>query len=186
MSAIFHSLNSLDFLLIGTWAVFVFAGFMRGFARTLAGIIGVLISVIGALVCTGFLSPMAAAFVRRLLVQGLAQHLSFSSDMLDQIAGAVVAVMQTSLLRTVVFSLCYLIFITLWLYACNYLGVLARFNSLKKLDQVAGAVIGGAKGAVVLCVIVFALGQFQILPESVMDASLFVSKVSAFVEALIG
>lgn len=186
MTDFFHILSALDFLLIAAMIAYIIVGFLRGFARTLAGIVGVMVSVIAAVLGAAVLTPYAASLLRSVLAQGLASHLSGSEEALDQIAGAVVAVVQNGFLRTAVYLICYLLAMLFWQYACNYSKVLTKFHSIKTMDQAAGALVGAAKGFIVLSVIIYVVGRFHILPASILENSQVIQRVSGVLQALVG
>lgn len=186
MSDVLHSLNYLDFMILGVMCLFFAAGIQRGFARTLAGLVGVALAVVGGTLGQEVLMPKLVGFLRIILVQGLASQLNGSPDFLDQIAGAVVAVLEGTILRTMLFLLCYLGIIALWLYACSYLTLLTKFKGIQKLDKTVGGLIGLVKGFLVLCVAFYVLRRFGIIPVKTLEASYFISKVTAFLSALAG
>lgn len=186
MSELIHDLGYLDFMLLGCMGVFAAFGFMRGFARTLAGVVGAAISVVGAFLGAGLLTSQLASYLRGILAQGLASQISGSQELLDQLAGSAVIVLQSTILRPMVFILCYLLIMVFWLYACNNLNVLAKFHSLKKLDQFVGALCGLAKGFIVLCVSIYGMKRFGVLPHQVLDDSILVQRVTAIFLALAG
>lgn len=184
MVALIHSLNVLDFVILGVLIVFFVAGIQRGFARTLAGVVGVLVSLVGAFFGTGLLLPVVSQFLRRILAQGLASQLSGSQETLSQIAGAVVTVLENSVLKSIIFVLCYFVVITVWLYACNYLSILNKFHGLQKFDQLVGGLLGIVKGIILLSIVLYALSHLGFLPDSMLDGSILVQKATFFVDAV--
>lgn len=186
MQSIFNLFNLMDFLLMVTIILFAVFGALRGFARTLAGAVGILVSMLGGLIGMGTLSDSAAKLIRVSLAQKLPSYFAGSSDYFDQIGGVVADILKVSMLKPILFTLFYLLTLCLWMYACSYTKLLTNFHSLQKLDQAAGVLAGVLKGFLFLCVVFNILSSLQVLPDALMKGSFFLQKASGLLHALAG
>lgn len=186
MSAILHSMSALDYLLTGAMLILVLIGAKRGLAPTMAGFVGTVLATVCGILGSALLTNRLASVLRMILAQGLASYMSYSQDFLDQTAGAAVAVMQGNILKPIVFSLCYLLVSTLWLYACGFPKVMGKFKPAAKFNEILGALMGAAKGFLILCALVYVIRGMRMLPSDVINSSFLIQRIGSFLKALAG
>ena len=172
-----------DYIILVFLALSLIVGARRGFARTAGGVVGVLMSLIAAIVCSGTLTTRLALTLRPLAEASLLEQLSgvlpVGAETLSHEAAAVLMnTLEAPVLKPVVFVIAFLAVQVLWLYACSYLGLLERFPVVKKFTQLAGAALGLLKGVVILAVAVYLLSRLGILSDQQLHGSFLLGRFS--------
>ena len=178
-----EKLTLIDYLILAFLVVSVIVGGRRGFARTAAGVVGVLLSVIGATICSGTLTQALTEALEPLMAstlqEQLAQYLPVGSDALSSGAAPVLlGTIQAVILKPAVFVIAFLLIQVIWLYACSYLSLLDRFPPIKKFNQLMGALLGLLKGVVILAVVLSILTRFGVITADQLHSSFLLGQAT--------
>lgn len=178
------NLNVLDYIVIFLLVLFTIVGARRGFARSAAGTVGILLSLIGAIACAGTLTPQLTNCLKGVISDTLEAQLSAylpagSGLVSSEVASVVMNVLQGTVMKTLTFVMAFLLILVVWLYACNYLNVADRFPAAKNFNQLIGAVCGLVKGIVVVLIALYILNRLGVLPGEAMNGSFLLGKLES-------
>lgn len=174
----------LDYVLIVSAVAFMAIGAQRGFGKTASGTVGVLISVIVAIVASNGLAPWFTNCMRTVVSSTLKSKLpdwapSLSKDACNNIAWGVMSTLQDSIFQTLLFTILFLIGIAIWLYASYHFGLSGKFPEAKKANQFFGVICGLLKGVVVLLIVLYILSHLGILSQATIKKSWIIQSVTS-------
>lgn len=147
-------------------AVFLLLGAKRGFFKMLADLVLVLVATVGARILADLLSERAAALleprireaVTARILEGLGDTFSSLGTDLSSLAGEWVAAAAEELIHTIAYGILFLAaFLVLLLVLKLFVGatdLLLRLPVLHQCNQLLGAVVGLALGALVVWIAV--------------------------------
>lgn len=172
----------LDYVLILAVLGSAVLGVQRGFSRTAAGTVALLAALISAILCAGTLSPYLTICLKgtvdTALKDQLAAYMTVGSSG-DELVSAVMAALQGTVVKTMLFTLTFLVVLLIWLYICNYFNVAAKFPAAKKFNQLGGALFGILKGIIWIFIVLYILNQMGILSNSLLSSSFLLQKVQS-------
>jgi uncharacterized membrane protein required for colicin V production len=182
--AVLNQFVFLDYLIVLDLIGFAVVGLMRGFSKTAAGTVGVLASLIGAIIVSGTLTPQLTVCLKHTIAAQLEAQIAAdlpagTESMASQITSNVMGILQDSIIKTVLFTIIFLLILAIWLYACNYLDIASKFPAAKKGDQLFGLVLGLLKGIIVILIIVYILRHMGILSETTLHSSILIQRVES-------
>lgn len=178
------NLNVLDYIVIFLLVIFTIVGARRGFAKSAAGTVGVLLSLIGGIICAGTLTPRLTNCLKGVILESLEAQLSAylpagSGLVSSEVTGVVMNVLQATVMKSLTFVLAFLVILVLWLYACHYLNAASKFPTAKNFDQLIGAVCGLIKGIVVVLIALYILNKLGIIPSELLRGSFLQGKLES-------
>ena len=178
------SITILDIVILAILAAVLVICARRGFALTACALVGDLIALILAIICAGAGTSALISSMQRAAGAALEEQLGAAlpegaAGLSGEAVGAVLRVLESSVLRPMVFALAFLLVLVVWQYACLHFPLLDRFPDSKKFDQLYGAGLGLLKGIVLLSAALYVLVSLGIIAPVQIRSSLLLGRLWA-------